>query len=777
MTSRMIDAALAWARVGWRVFPLVPGGKTPLPKSHGFLDASNDPEVISKMRWEVDGQPCNVGLATGDGLVVLDVDRKNGKDGFASLAKVGLTEAKLNSLCTFRVATPRDGVHYYFMATDTVSSRVDALSGVDVRGDGGYIVAPPSQVDGRPYQASWQGKATGDDIPKLSDLATWSLVAPFLPARPETSQEPFIPPLDDGAFGPKAPPEVIERARRYLRKCPPAVSGNGGHNATFKTASSLVNGFCLDVESALTLLREWNERCQPPWSEKELRHKVYDAAFRGPPSGKLLGWLRDESPAQTCLVGPIVEEEVEPDEEDWVTDEDDREAETFPYPPGYVGATAYWLELHSEKPFRLFAILTSLAIWATLVGRKVRFENQVPILYGLMVATTSNGKDSSIALARTVLEEIGLSTQHLADRLSSWNAGVEKLQEVWPHPVVLSLVDEASGYFAGAAGKSDYGLPDFLKTSWSRGLGTLEPQARVRKSGSARLRPIHRPSFSMLLGAQPSSLGNAIRTAQLEDGLLPRVLWVIRRKFIPIVHEDNVRFSRRLEDSIGGQAILLRGHQLWNWLEGSDRVFNGIDELESMPEESDAGEDDTFRREVWEKPVVFTDEPAARALFHEYMLRTQARIQPAAEGKESPSGFLRGKACENAKRIALILAAVRCGATGGPYTINEAEANWAICFVESTVRAGIEWTKSNMADTPFQQMVQRVLGIIRDAGADGVDRRTLNRRLRHSYPPFKVDEALLSWHESGTIVETSVPTGGAPKKVYFMHRIRRGKSS
>jgi hypothetical protein len=71
---------------------------------------------------------------------------------------------------------------------------------------------------------------------------------------------------------------VIERARRYIAKCPVAVSGQGGHDATFHVASVLVWGFALSESDALSLLREWNQGCLPPWSEPDLIHKVRSAA-------------------------------------------------------------------------------------------------------------------------------------------------------------------------------------------------------------------------------------------------------------------------------------------------------------------------------------------------------------------------------------------------------------------------------------------------------------------------------------------------------------------
>ena len=71
---------------------------------------------------------------------------------------------------------------------------------------------------------------------------------------------------------------VIDRARRYAARCPVAVSGQRGHDATFHVAAVLWNGFGLTEGDTLMLLREWNCGCQPPWSEAELVHKVKSVA-------------------------------------------------------------------------------------------------------------------------------------------------------------------------------------------------------------------------------------------------------------------------------------------------------------------------------------------------------------------------------------------------------------------------------------------------------------------------------------------------------------------
>jgi replicative DNA helicase len=71
---------------------------------------------------------------------------------------------------------------------------------------------------------------------------------------------------------------VVDRARKYLAKVPPAISGSKGHHQTFHAACVLVLGFGLSDQEAYTLLAEWNLTCQPPWGEHDLRRKLSEAA-------------------------------------------------------------------------------------------------------------------------------------------------------------------------------------------------------------------------------------------------------------------------------------------------------------------------------------------------------------------------------------------------------------------------------------------------------------------------------------------------------------------
>lgn len=85
---------------------------------------------------------------------------------------------------------------------------------------------------------------------------------------------------------------VGERAADYLSRMPESISGQHGHDKAYRAACVLVRGYNLTPEAALPLMQEWNSRCEPPWSERELLHKLEDAAANadGEP-----GYLIDEN--------------------------------------------------------------------------------------------------------------------------------------------------------------------------------------------------------------------------------------------------------------------------------------------------------------------------------------------------------------------------------------------------------------------------------------------------------------------------------------------------
>jgi hypothetical protein len=140
----LLKAALAYARRGIPVFPCEPGGKAPLTYN-GFWDATTDSRRLEIWwrRWP----DANVGVPTGErsGLLVLDVDPRDG--GLESLAELERTGCLLPE--TARARTGGGGMHVFFgyPAGEEVRSNTGRLGpGLDVRGEGGYVVVPPSRT-------------------------------------------------------------------------------------------------------------------------------------------------------------------------------------------------------------------------------------------------------------------------------------------------------------------------------------------------------------------------------------------------------------------------------------------------------------------------------------------------------------------------------------------------------------------------------------------------------------------------------------------------------
>lgn len=185
-SESLMFAARSLAAAGVPVFPCVVEGKRPLTR-RGFLDASTDPEQVAV--WWAGTPNANVGIPTGaaSGVVVVDVDVHGSHDGRAAYQRA--TDAGLVDGAGLLVRTPTGGAHVYFPATPGKKQRSwqAAAAGVDFRGDGGYIIAPPSRriIDGnvRRYEVvDIAAHSVGPvDAARLRDFLD---PRPAVPARP-----------------------------------------------------------------------------------------------------------------------------------------------------------------------------------------------------------------------------------------------------------------------------------------------------------------------------------------------------------------------------------------------------------------------------------------------------------------------------------------------------------------------------------------------------------------------------------------------------------------
>lgn len=235
---------------GVPVFPCRANARTPAT-SHGFKDATTSHDAVTAWaRGSV-----NWGMPTGaaSGFVVLDVDMKNGKDGLETLRALEARHGKLPE--TAVVLTPSGGFHYWFRPPEGVAigSSADKLgSGLDIRGDGGYVCIPPSSIDGKAY--TWEASSDPAEV-GFAEFPAWMI---YLLAKPT----------------PRA--AATNGEIRHI--------GAGGRNAHLTSLAGSMRRRDMSYAAILAALEVENAgRCDPPLEPDEVE-KIAKSVSRYAPS-------------------------------------------------------------------------------------------------------------------------------------------------------------------------------------------------------------------------------------------------------------------------------------------------------------------------------------------------------------------------------------------------------------------------------------------------------------------------------------------------------------
>lgn len=246
----MLDAALEFAAMELAVFPLVERDKLPAV-SGGFKVATTDEEQIREA-WG--RRPnLNIGIATGTvsrGLVVIDLDVDDAKDedGVATLRAWEREHGDLPETAT--VKTGRGGMHLYYRCDQPVGCSVNSEIGVDVRGDGGYVVAPPSV---HPNGNAYEFEEYLEDVPI---------------ARADANVYAFI----------RAAQGERQRGRRFTL---PETIADGKRNDTLMRLACSLQSQGFDDALILSNLEAVNAaKCKPPLPAAEVEAIVESVATR-----------------------------------------------------------------------------------------------------------------------------------------------------------------------------------------------------------------------------------------------------------------------------------------------------------------------------------------------------------------------------------------------------------------------------------------------------------------------------------------------------------------
>jgi hypothetical protein len=296
----LLATALEYAARGWAVFPLTPGSKRPATPRHTATDcdhtdpwcrnghtgweqrATTDPARITRA-WTA--RPYGIGIACGpSGLLVIDTDTpKPGTTtatGEANLAALTAQHGGADALpATWTVTTPSGGIHRYY-STEHLPTTLGNTAGrlgslIDTRGQGGYVVAPPTVTDAGRYEVTADVEA--------APLPAWLVQhLSSRPAEPPSVRE-LRPVTDRSAYL----RSVLAKEAEHVRE-----AGEGGRNhALFIAARCLgeliAGGSLTEAEAAGVLLdactvhygKPANDPKRPPFTEAEA-YKTIRSGFR-----------------------------------------------------------------------------------------------------------------------------------------------------------------------------------------------------------------------------------------------------------------------------------------------------------------------------------------------------------------------------------------------------------------------------------------------------------------------------------------------------------------
>lgn len=220
-----LTSALMYAQYHFKVFPLKVNSKSGQVLKSWKEEATTDQDTI--MNW-FSNTDYNVGVRTGNGLLVIDVDNKNGKNGYQSI------EPFLNNFPkTLVVKTANNGWHMYYYVDRPISCKVGLYEAIDIRGEGGYVVGAESVIENKKYFISFDSP-----IAHANDA-----VYQFLEKNTK--------------------PTKVDSMVYYIHE-------GERNNYLFKIGCFLQQKGLCDEAIRLCLNKENELRCKPPFSDKEV---------------------------------------------------------------------------------------------------------------------------------------------------------------------------------------------------------------------------------------------------------------------------------------------------------------------------------------------------------------------------------------------------------------------------------------------------------------------------------------------------------------------------
>ncbi|MCA9111215.1 MAG: hypothetical protein KDA52_14785, partial [Planctomycetaceae bacterium] len=656
--------------------------------------------------------------------------------------------------------------HWWYIAADakTVQHRdpVTKQMLVELRSTGGQTVVGPSiHPTGQPYDV-----LTGEPAVVPAEMLTACVAA--LAKRVIELRHGDINPVavsgngrTDAVARTGAHPDRItrhqslsdveSRALAYLDRLPPAISGNGGHAATYTAATVLVHGFEIDPDRALTLLLDhYNPRCAPPWTEKELHHKVTSAATK--PHNQPRGWLLNQERERpidmgvdiSALVGKATEATKPPTIE--VVKDDEEPTESLPGDPGPLpdellripGFISEVMDLSlrgAPYPNVPLAFCGALALQAFFGGRKVRdpADNRTN-LYLIGLAYASSGKEFPRKVNAATMHAVGLA-HCLGESFASGEGLQDSLND---DPCMLFQTDEIDGLLQSINKSKDARYEIVLGTLLKMYSSANGFYPMRKKAGKQRAETIEQPCLIIYGTAIPNEYYSALSERMLTNGFFAR-------------------------------SIIIDGTKRGDGQEPSDcHPTPRIVETAQYWANFDPGKGNLEKFYPTPKIVPYTDD--AKALLIDARKACEVEYKLAEQAGDPVGTTVWGRTSEHIRKLALIYS---ISVNHREPSIDTSAASWATAFMMHQTRRMLFMAQGHVAANPFHAECLKLLTRLRAAGGS-MGRRELMRAMHLKMADF--DQIVTTLLTQGDIVAGDIPTKTKPAFGYHLAAgIRRNR--
>jgi hypothetical protein len=742
--NQLLEAALKYAGIGWHVFPIKPGQKTPLT-AHGVKDATTDTQKING--WWTKWPDANIAVACGkaSGIYVLDVDvTEDGKvDGRETLRSLPTLPQGV------RQETPRGGFHAFYHTDDPPANKNSFLPGLDLRGEGYYVLLAPSiHPNGKRYRwapcrAPWESPTA--EYPDFLRPAS-------RPANAACKAPAYVPVSVSGG-------DTLLRAGLYLAQCDAAVQGQAGHDKLLWACGCMTWGYELTADQAYDILaNEYNPRCMPPWDlstqkdEKDFRRKIAQS-IQNPPS-KPRGWLlRDDgyvhesieeirSDVSAFVAGGWKNVTLTytdaPSPKDLITEMQGLKTKAaglkfLTQPTGLYGEICSWINATSLKPQPYLTLGCVLAFLGVLFGRKVKDTlGSRTNLYVMGVGPSSAGKNHAMSKIRELCMAADC-TDLLAGSDIASDTAIES--RVALKPASLFLLDEIGHLLVGI--KSGVSKHQAQVVSSLMQLYSAAPNVYLGReyADAENQRVIVQPCLCIYGVATPSKFTAGLSSSELDDG------WLSRCLVFQVAGQPRKRRGVKLD--MPPPERIVEAVRLW----AKRKIETPGEELKIS--QFVVGSADNFSEPPPIQIVVLATSDAEKRFID---FDDMADDLSKGDSKLTSSWL---KAEENARRIALILA---CSDSYANPVVTYPLADRACLMVKKIVEDFGCNIVPMISDGRVESDKCNVLSIIKKAGPDGILKRSITRRTRWANVRQRGD-ILADLMEAGDILCRSSESG------------------